>query len=464
VPEDSLFADPLLDDFPGRSADGRLGALVLDTVRFPATGQPAGATVGNGGRTLSIPARGSLPSFSVSAGPENGLIGVTPGTSFHGTTPVVAYEVLSDVADSTGVVSRQYTRSTIQVTITGGDIVTTDDHVTVRSGVTASLPGASNDSPAPGFFPFSFDEMSFPATGQPPGSRIVDDEHGHDHEYSLVVPDEGVWRISGGGYMSFKPDAGFVGTTSPVRYTIFDFAFLHFGTGTETVTVLAPAVPKADTAQTPQGVAVVVHTLANDTPELDPNGAPYDNADKVTFDPARRPSGSTLTAGSGNKQLVVPGQGTYTIDYGTGDVAYVPDPKFRGSASAFYLLVPGGGSRFQVVVADVDPLLNADYATTTAGTSKRVRVLVNDTPGTPVRPLVPGSVRLTADLLSHPPATTSADGQTVTLPGRGVYAVAGDGNVTFYPLPGTRGVSYVGYSALDANGTKAYAALSVRVG
>ncbi|HEY0240411.1 MAG TPA: hypothetical protein VGC37_17405, partial [Friedmanniella sp.] len=464
VPEDQLSFEPLLNDVPGRSADGRLGTLVPTTVGFPTTGQPTGSSVAANGLSMSVPAQGSVPGFTVYGGTENGTIGLSLDGGYHGTLPTIAYSVLSEVVDSTGAVTRLYTRSTAQVTVTGGDIVTTDDHVTVRSGRTAILLGAANDSPAPGLFPLDFDEMGFAATGQPPGSTVVDDAHGHDHEYSLIVPDEGVWRISGGGFMSFKPVAGFVGTTSPVLYTIFDFAFLHFGTGTETVTVLAPAVPRADTAYTPQGVTVVVHPLANDTPELDPDGHPYDNADLVTFDPARRPSGSTLTPGLANKELVVPGEGTYTIAYGTGDVTFVPDPAFRGSTSDVYLLVPGGSSRLQVVLADVDARLDADFATTTPGTSKRVRVLDNDEPGTPARPLVPSSVRLVADGGSTPAQTLSSDGQTLTLPGHGVYAVAGDGNITFYPVAGATGLASVGYSVLDVNGTKAYASLSVRVG
>ncbi|GAA3575651.1 hypothetical protein GCM10022197_35910 [Microlunatus spumicola] len=459
----SISVDLVLNDNPGRSADGRLGTIVAGSVLFPTTGQPTGATIGDGGRDLHVPASGSRPGFDVGSGTNSGLVVVRLDKSFHGTLPTIAYSVLSDVVDATGVSRRLYTRSTLQLTIVGGDIVTTDDHVTVRSGRTASVPGASNDNPAPGFFPFSFDEMSFSATGQPPGSQVVDEEHGHDHEYSLVVPDEGVWRINGGGYLSFKPDAGFVGTTSPVRYTIFDFAFLHFGEGAETVTVLPPAVPKADTAYTPQGVPVVVRTLANDTPELDPAGRPYDVTGTVAFDPARRPSGSTLTAGSGNTQLVVPGQGTYTVDQGTGDVRFVPDPTFRGSATAFYLTVPGGASRFQVILADVDPRLNADSATTTPGTSKRVRVLQNDQPGVPERPLVPGSVRMAPGPLTTPPSTTTADGQIAILPGRGLYAVAGDGNITFYPLAGVTGPAFTSYTVLDANGTKEFAGLSVRV-
>ena len=62
-----------------------------------------------------------------------------------------------------------------------------------------------------------------------------------------------------------------------------------------------------------------------------------------------------------------------------------------------------------------------------------------------------------------PPSTTTADGQIAVLPGRGLYAVAGDGNVTFYPLAGVTGLAFTSYTVLDANGTKEYAGLSVRV-
>lgn len=460
----SIAVDVVLDDNPGRSADGRLGTLVPGSVLLTKDGQPAGATSGDGGRSLNVPASGSRPAFTVYGGASSGLVTVSLQKSFHGTLPTIAYSVLSDVVDSTGVARRLYTRSTLQLTITGGDIVATDDHVTVRSGRTASLPGASNDDPAPGFFPLDFDEMGFAATGQPPGSQLVDDAHGHDHEYSLIVPDEGTWRIGGGGFMSFKPLPDFVGTTSPVLYTVFDFAFLHFGTAAETVTVLPQAVQRPDTGYTPQGVTLVVPVLANDTPELDPDGKPYGDQDTVTFDTTRLPSGSTLTPGSGNKQLVVPGQGTFTIDYGTGAVTYVPDPKFFGATTDLYLLVPGGASRLRVQVAEVDPLPRADSKTTPPGTSLRFKVVVNDSPGAPERPLDLGSLRLVAGPLETPPSTISPDGQVLTLPGRGLYAAAGDGNVAFYPLPGVTGIAYGAYSIADVNGTRETAAVSVRVG
>jgi CshA-type fibril repeat protein len=210
-------------------------------------------------------------------------------------------------------------------------------------------------------------------------------------------------------------------------------------------------------------VTLVVHTLANDTLELNPAGHPYGDFDLVAFDPDRRPSGSTLTKTYDNTQLVVPHQGTYTIDFGTGDVAFVPDPTFSGSASAFYLTVPGGRSRFQVTVQPVTPVARNDSASTTAGTAVRVRVLDNDAAGNPARPLVPGSVRLSATGLPSG-ATLSPDRQTLTVPARGVFATAGDGTITFRPLAGVTGtVPTVGYDVADVNGTTAHAAVSVIV-
>ena len=165
----SISVDVVLNDNPGRSADGRLGTLVQTSVLFPTSGQPAGTVVAANGSSLHVAASGSQPGFSVFGGADHGLVGITLEKSYHGTLPTIAYSVLSDVVDSTGVARRLYTRSTLQVTVVGGEIVATDDHVTVRSGKTASLPGASNDNPAPGFFPFDFDEMGFPSTGPASG-------------------------------------------------------------------------------------------------------------------------------------------------------------------------------------------------------------------------------------------------------------------------------------------------------
>ena len=186
---------------------------------FPTSGQPAGTVVAANGSSLHVAASGSQPGSSVFGGADHGLVGITLEEAYHGTLPTIAYSVLSDVVDSTGVARRLYTRSTLQVTVVGGEIVATDDHVTVRSGKTASLPGASNDNPAPGFFPFDFDEMGFPSTGQPPAATSRTTRTATTTSTRWSSRAKACGGSAGAAYLSFKPEAGFVGTTCSPRST-----------------------------------------------------------------------------------------------------------------------------------------------------------------------------------------------------------------------------------------------------
>ena len=461
----TLVVDPLVKASPGYGADGSLGGLDLGSVRFPTTGQPLGAIVSADGRSLSFGIDGPSKGFAFTVD-ISGLVHVSVPSGFRGLTPRVRFTVQGTAGDASGFSQRQEAASSLVLTVTGRDPVAVDDAVTVTAPVVTviTLPAALNDIPASNGLPLDVDDASLPLDqlpALPQGSRIDYIVSFNSAQWTADVPGEGYWQIdpfSGKAY--FDPVATFVGTTTPLRYRVQDAAGNSVD-GTLTVTVRpAPVLQHATaTGATPQGVAVTVD-VARGTSGPAGDGAAFGGD---------QPTGSTVPDGSDYRTLVVPGEGTYTIGYGATKVSFRPVQGFRGTTRPVQVVagLPQTGltqTSLTVRVEDVDPAAQDDSATTSRGVPVRVRLLDNDAPGSPTRVLVTSSVRLTAQGLPVG-ATLSADGQTLSVPGRGVFAAAGDGTVTFYPRAGVVGtVPTVGYVVADVNGTKASAGVTVRVG
>ena len=130
---------------------------------------------------------------------------------------------------------------------------------------------------------------------------------------SLSTP-EGLFELdTATGELTFTPVLGFTGEAAPVTYEITD-AYGQTATATYTPTVLAPAGPTASpiTSVGPQGTA--------------------QRAD-VTLS---IPTGGSVTLrdalGAPTLEVVVPGQGTYSLDPVTGVLSFLPLPDFVGNA------------------------------------------------------------------------------------------------------------------------------------
>ncbi len=129
----------------------------------------------------------------------------------------------------------------------------------------------------------------------------------------LVVPGQGSWTIdSVTGSVTFTPEAGFSGNPTPVTYQVSDVR----GNATEaTVTVTyVPGAVADESLNNVQGSAVKVPVLGNDKGDLDPTTVKVLDAD-----------GKPVT------KLVVPGQGSWTIDSVTGSVTFTPEAGFSGN-------------------------------------------------------------------------------------------------------------------------------------
>ena len=464
----SFPVDPLANDRPGLNGDGTLGTLDVTTVRFPTAGQPSGAQVVDDGRGLLLPRYGPSP-WQLTADPATGLITVYPPPGIRGTLPTVRYTVQSRTTGSTGVVALQTVGATLQVRIVGSNPVATDDSATVAAGRGASLPGPSNDIPASRDDPIDIYSGTFPVdqvADLPKGSTV--DFHGEFSQswWEATVPGEGYWRIYWSDpHAVFSPERGFTGTTTPLRYEITDAVGNH-ADGLLTVTVLPPSgVHRDDVGSTTQGVAVGVDVLANDTPPRLPDGTPAPPPVLAYFPTdSPQPKGSSV---SSDGALLVPGEGTYVIELQTARVTFTPLPTFSGTTSPVTVRVgdeqrTDQNSTLRVKVATVTPVATPDAATTKAGVPLRIPVLADDKPGTSSRPLVPSSVRFRSTTGLPLGSSLSQDLRVRVVAGRGVLAAAGDGTLTYYPLPGVVGtLPPLRYDVADVNGTRTASTVTV---
>ena len=314
-----------------------------------------------------------------------------------------------------------------------------DDSATTPFGTAVTINPLANDVPAPG--------TSFTA-----GSlRLIDPTTGA--AVTTLLTAAGTYSVnSTTGAITFSPAIGFHGPTPPIKYTVND-NLGRASTAVVGVIVQDPAKPSpvADTPTTPQGTPITFDPSSNDRPG--PTGAPVVPSSLRLLDAAGNPV-TTLT---------VAGQGTYTVDPGTGKVTFTPLPTFTGVATPVKYRITdtfGATSTSAIVptVTPVTPLGQPDQAVTPLNAPVTLNVLANDTPGQPSTPLDPSAVALID------PITGNAV-RTLTVAGQGVFTVnPTSGAVTFTPVTGFTGpVTPPTYRVTDANGSTAISSISITV-
>ena len=141
----------------------------------------------------------------------------TPVPSFRGVASPVSYAVTDSL--------RNAASSTLTITVEGVDPIARNNSATTAPGVPVVIDVIGDDSPGTG------------APLDPTSVRIVDADG--DLVTELTVPGEGVWRVVDGKIV-FTPARGFVGTTTPITYSVADVNGTRV-TATVTVTVAAGA-------------------------------------------------------------------------------------------------------------------------------------------------------------------------------------------------------------------------------
>ncbi|MCG8734817.1 hypothetical protein, partial [Tenacibaculum finnmarkense] len=249
----------------------------------------------------------------------------------------------------------------------------------------------------------------------------------------ITVPGEGVWSVDPvTGAITFKPDTGFTSDPTPVTYNVED----NDGNVSNDATItlnFTPQVPVADndtsTGNTP-GDDVTIDVLDND--KLSDGSPITDPSTQVTIDL------DPTTPGVQNT-LVVPNQGTWTVDPATGILTFSPEDGFTQTPTdiSYELTETSTGLTDTATVkagyGEGNPIATDDTSIgNTPGDDATVKLLDNDklSDGSPI---TDPSTQVTIDL----DPTTAGVQNTLVVPNQGTWTVdPATGILTFNPIDG----------------------------
>ena len=247
-----------------------------------------------------------------------------------------------------------------------------------------------------------------------------------DGSTEKVIPGEGTYTISPDGTVTFTPEANFVGQGTGVTIVRKD------KNGTPVTASYRPTVVDPSTGQDTTSTGAKGQTQVA-TPAFEGH---IDSTVPPTFE-------------DGSTTLVVPGEGSYTIDK-DGHITFTPETDFVGTAKG-------------VVVKRLDiygNVVTAQYTPTVIGQTRVEDVTSDGLKGQTQtgKPIFEGDVDLTV-------APTFEDGSTEkVVPGEGTYTISPDGVVTFVPEPNFVGTAKgVVVIRKDRNGQTISASYTPRV-
>ena len=340
---------------------------------------------------------------------SDGSITFTPEKQYVGTpTPVTVRRV-----DKNGTeVTATYTPTVTKVTPVGTNVTSTGPQGVPQTG-TPSFQGGDPLVP--------IDETVAPSF--------------EDGAKEKVIPGQGTYTITPDGEVTFTPDKQFVGKPDSVTVKRVD------KNGTPVTATYSPEFAKL----TPTG------TTATST---GPQGVPQTGTPTFAGGDPLVPIDDTVepTFADGNKEKVIPGQGTYTIAP-DGAVTFTPDKQFVGKPDP--ITVKRVDKNGTPVTATYIPEFTKVIPTGTNATSTGPQGLPQT--GTPTfqggDPLVP---------IDDTVEPTFEDGsKKKTIPGQGTYTITPDGAVTFTPDKQFLGKpDSVTVKRVDKNGTPVTATYS----
>ena len=222
--------------------------------------------------------------------------------------------------------------------------------------------------------------------------------------------------------ITFTPNKDFVGTATPVKVQIKDV------NGTKVETTYTPTVTDVTmkgvdkTSEKPQGQTQTGKPeFSVSSPDIRITG--YKLVDPVS----KTPVDST--------EIEVPEQGTYKIDKATGQVTFVPKAGFTGPATG--ITVQATDENGETKDAKYTPTVTPLTVTPENKTSKNIQGVPQE--GTPTFTIPEGvtNATITERKLVDPSDSTPKD--SVTVEGKGTFAIDGTGKVTFTPVPSYTG-------------------------
>ena len=320
-------------------------------------------TFEDGSKEKSIPGQGT---YTIA---PDGTVTFTPDKQFVGNpTPVTVKRVDKNGTPVTATYSPEFTK----VTPTGKDT----SSVNIKGLVQTGTPTFEGGNPL-----VPIDE-TVAATFE-------------DGTTEKVIPGEGTYAISLDGIVTFTPEANFVGKGTGVTIVRKD------KNGTPVTASYRPTVVDPSTG--------------HDTASTGAKGQP-----QVAIPVFEGHIDSTVppTFEDGSTTMVVPGEGSYTIDK-DGKITFTPEPDFVGTAKG--LVVKRLDMYGNVVTAHYTPTVLGQTQVSDA-TSEGLKGQTQT-----------GKPNFTGDVdLTVPP--TFEDGTTEkVVPGQGTYVISPDGTVTFTP-------------------------------
>jgi CshA-type fibril repeat protein len=391
-------------------------------------------------------------SYSVDA---NGLMTFIPEPNYTGTPTALAYIVM-DTAGGTGA-------STYTPTVVGPPTATantTSGPLNVAQSVnvlTNDTPGGSN-----GTFVTSSLTLSCPTTPTTPTCSVS--------AGAVTIAGQGTYTKAADGTVTFTPVTNYSGTPTPVKYTVTDSTGQSVSS-TYTPTIIPPPTVRADTTTAGWDVTQSMNVITSATVAGTFN-ASLNTGDTAATGTTLKPNSLTIDCASAANctetvvngvvtEVIMAGQGTYTVDPATNVITFNPVNTFTGTARPVTYSI--SDELNQVSTTTYTPTVNpptpptADPETTSGpkGAAQTTDLLVGDATSAAGITLDPTSVRLCPATTTTPQTTTACNLTTLTVPGVGTYVVV-DGVMTFTPEP-----NYVGtpppvvYQVTDSVGGKA---------
>ena len=367
-----------------------------------------------------------------------GIITFKPNKDFVG-TPDPAKVV---AADENGTkVETTYTPTVTPVKPTGEDVTSEDIQGAKQTGTPLFIPG-------------NFDVPITINAAQP--AKLIDPETGKPtEETSVNIPGEGTYTINpNSGEVTFTPEKDFTGVGRGVTVQVKD------ANGTPVEASYTPKVKGVTPTATPAKSKDVQGVKQTGLPEFVGGKVTVNNVEKtVKIDETKAPQLIDSETGEPTDEpVVIPGEGTYTVENGM--VVFTPEPQFTGK---------GEGVEVQRVDENGTPV-TAKYTPTVVPVTPTGEDKTSTGPKGQVQTGTPefegGSAeingkKVTVEIDKNSPAKlvdpkTGDPVDSVTVDGEGTYTIdPNSGKVTFTPEPEFLGTAKgVTVQRQDINGTE----------
>ena len=345
--------------------------------------------------------------------PTTGVITFQPNKDFTG-TPDPAKVVAKDTNGTK--VETTYTPTVTPVTPTAEPKETKDVQGATQTGKPTFTPGA-DEVPMDDDTPATFED----------GSK------------EKVIPGEGTYTVAPDGTVTFVPEKTFTGTGTGVTVKRVD------KNGTPVTAKYTPTVLPATPTATPAETTDIQGALQKGLPQFLGGRVSVDGVQKIVpIDETKPLELIDPSTGKVTNEIVVPGEGTYTVYNGV--VEFRPEPQFVGKAK---------GVTVQRVDVNGTPVSttytpNVTPVTPTAEPAETTDIQGKEQTGKPE--FKPGNPNVPMN--DEVPATFEDGSTTKTIPGEGTYKVNPDGTVTFTPEKTFTGKGTgVTVKRVDKNGT-----------